>query len=346
MNYVMNWYDYPSYGTNITKLPEKIRKTYKFEIECQKCVPEAFACWYHSKTYEEAVRNAVSLGGDADTLAAIAGALAAATPGMVIPADIADRCLALLPDDFTETLKAFSAQEQWGSTPPAAESDFTDLGLSVLWRNSNLGASSPEQAGEFFAHNESAPKEFYKESNYKNAKKETAMVYDVPPRFEDYASPKSCDYTDYTTGTDTATALLGEGYRLPTPHELMELISCCKHEYQTINGHWVLQLTAPNGRTLILPCAGYRIDNGSDNPYEKDGCYPSCSSWNSVPGGGGPGADTGPNVVDALEFAEGKPYDMSAVKRSVGLPVRAVKPFDDLPTSSNGRGRAINWMHD
>ena len=125
----------------------------------------------------------------------------------------------------------------------------------------------------------------------------------------------------------------------------MELMTCCKQDYQTINSCRVLKLTAPNGRTLILPCAGYRFDNGFDNPDEKDGCYPSRSSWNSVPGGGGPGADTGPNVVDALEFAEGKPYDMSAVKRSVGLPVRAVKPFNDSPTSSNGWGRAINWMH-
>ena len=346
MNYVMNWYDYQSYRTNITHLPEKIRETYQFEIECQKCVPEAFACWYHSKTYEETVRNAVSLGGDADTLAAIAGALAAATPGMAIPADIADRCFGLLPDDFRETLKAFTVQEQWGTTPPASESDFTDLGLSVLWRNSNLGASSPEQAGEFFAHNENAPKEVYKESNYKNAKKETAMVYDVPPMFEDYASPSSCDYTAYSTGTDTATALLGEGYRLPTPNELMELMSCCKQDYRTINSRRVLELTAPNGRTLILPCAGYRNDDYFDRPDEKDGYYPSRCSWNSVPGGGGPGADTGPNVADALKFGEGKPYDMSAVYRCVGLPVRAVKPLNDSPVSSNRWGRAINWMHE
>ena len=344
MNYVINWYGYESYATNILRQPETIRQNYQFEIECRKCVPEAFACWYHSTSYEEAVRNAVSLGGDADTLAAIAGALAAATPGMAVPADIAERCLGLLPDDFRETLARFSAQEEWGTTPPDTDDALTDLGLSVLWRTANIGASSPEQPGTLLAHNEITPKEKYKDANYKNQKSASDMVYDVPPMYQDYASPVSCGYTEYLEGTDTAEVLLGKDYRLPSPHELMELIYCCKHDYQYINDSLVLKLTAPNGRTLLLPCVKYRNDDGLNIKYLSEAYYPSTMTYNSVPGGGGPGSDTGPNVVEVLVFGRNINPNMGAFKRHIGMPVRAVKPFDNPPVSYNGWGRAMSWI--
>ena len=345
MNYVMNWYGYTSYGSNITHTPEKIRENYQFEIECHKCVPEAFACWYRSASYEEAVRNAVSLGGDADTLAAIAGALSAATPGMAIPSHIIGCCLSLLPDDFRETLRRFFTQEQWGTTPPDTDSGLTDLGLSVLWRTANIGASSPELPGTFFAHSETTPKEQYKSSNYRNQKNASAMVYDVPPMFQDEATPVCAGYTEYLQGTDTAEALLGKDYRLPLPHEWMELMYCCRQDYLTINDSPVVRLTAPNGRTLLLPCAKCYNDSSINKKDPNEGYYPSCSTWNSVPGGGGPGADTGPNVVDTLIFARNTYPNMYPCSRHIGMPVRAVKPFEDAPVSHNGYGRAIDWIH-
>ena len=86
---------------------EDIRPSYKFELLCDRCVPEGIICWLQSDTYEEAVRNAVSLGGDADTLAAIAGGIAAATPGMEVPQELAQSCFSLLPDDFREIISTF-----------------------------------------------------------------------------------------------------------------------------------------------------------------------------------------------------------------------------------------------
>ena len=92
---------------NLNRTVEEIRPTYQFEISCARCVPESIICWLQSTTYEQAVRNAVSLGGDADTMAAIAGGIAAATPGMEVPADWAEACFNLLPEDFQRTILEF-----------------------------------------------------------------------------------------------------------------------------------------------------------------------------------------------------------------------------------------------
>lgn len=96
-----------TFNYDLSRRVEEIRKDYQFEILCDRCVPEAIICWLQSSTYEEAVRNAVSLGGDADTQAAIAGGIAAATPGMEVPAELAQACFDLLPDDFKDTLMRF-----------------------------------------------------------------------------------------------------------------------------------------------------------------------------------------------------------------------------------------------
>lgn len=92
------------FGYDLHRTVEEIRKGYSFQIECDKCVPESIICYLQSNTYEQAVRNAVSLGGDADTMAAIAGAIAAATPSMAIPLSIAQPCFDMLPEDFKEII--------------------------------------------------------------------------------------------------------------------------------------------------------------------------------------------------------------------------------------------------
>ena len=55
----------------------KIRPRYEFDVSCQGSVPEAIIAFLEADSYEDAIRNAVSLGGDADTQGAIAGAIAA-----------------------------------------------------------------------------------------------------------------------------------------------------------------------------------------------------------------------------------------------------------------------------
>lgn len=97
------------YGINSwRKTPKEIINSgYKFDSTCQGSVPEAICCFAHSHSYEEAIRNAIMLCGDADTQAAIAGSIAAAYWG--VPQDIHDECLERLPDDMFDILEHFSA---------------------------------------------------------------------------------------------------------------------------------------------------------------------------------------------------------------------------------------------
>ncbi len=84
-----------------------IRPTYQFNESCQKTVPEAIIAFLESGSYEEAIRNAVSLGGDSDTLACIAGGIAQAYY-RTLPVEITTPVLKLLPEDLLNVYKRFS----------------------------------------------------------------------------------------------------------------------------------------------------------------------------------------------------------------------------------------------
>ncbi|MDL2319039.1 ADP-ribosylglycohydrolase family protein [Eubacteriales bacterium OttesenSCG-928-A19] len=84
---------------------DSIRATYKFDASCQGSVPQAIEAFLESWDFESAVRLAVSLGGDSDTLAAMAGSLAEAAYG--IPDALARPIIRKLPDDLAAVLKAF-----------------------------------------------------------------------------------------------------------------------------------------------------------------------------------------------------------------------------------------------
>ncbi len=80
------------YDYDLTQTVDDIRPDYAFDMTCQGAVPQAITCALESENYEDAVRNAISLGGDSDTLGAIAGAIAEALHG--IPADIKEQAKA------------------------------------------------------------------------------------------------------------------------------------------------------------------------------------------------------------------------------------------------------------
>ncbi|MDR3205647.1 MAG: ADP-ribosylglycohydrolase family protein [Candidatus Methanoplasma sp.] len=82
------------YGYDLSRTLDEIRPAYSFNESCQETVPEAITAFIESTDFEDAIRNAVSLGGDSDTLAAITGGIAEAAYG--IPKDIADRALGYL----------------------------------------------------------------------------------------------------------------------------------------------------------------------------------------------------------------------------------------------------------
>ena len=70
------------YGYDLSRTVDEIRPGYSFDVTCQGSVPEAITCALESVSVEDAIRNAISLGGDADTQAAIAGPIAEALHGL------------------------------------------------------------------------------------------------------------------------------------------------------------------------------------------------------------------------------------------------------------------------
>jgi ADP-ribosylglycohydrolase len=97
------------FGYDLSPRLDDLRQTYEFDISCQGTVPPAVIAFLESTDFEDAVRKAISLGGDADTLACITGAIAEPYYGGV-PAHIAARTLALLDDHLRQVVAQFCAR--------------------------------------------------------------------------------------------------------------------------------------------------------------------------------------------------------------------------------------------
>ena len=92
---------------------DEIRPTYTFDVSCQGSVPQALEAFFESTGFEDAIRNAISIGGDSDTIAAITGGIAEAYYG--VPEEILDRALTFLDDIQMEILIAF--REKYPGVP-------------------------------------------------------------------------------------------------------------------------------------------------------------------------------------------------------------------------------------
>ena len=95
------------FGYNLDRTVDEIRPAYAFDVTCQGSVPESIICFLDSTSWEDAVKNAISLGGDADTMACIAGGIAQAFY-KTIPAPIAKAVRRKLPADLGERLNRFN----------------------------------------------------------------------------------------------------------------------------------------------------------------------------------------------------------------------------------------------
>lgn len=100
-----------AYGYNLSEPLDEIRPRYGFDVSCQGSVPQSLVAFLESTDYEDAVRNAISLGGDADTMACIAGAVAEAFYGGV-PNHVAAETRARLDAHLTGVLDEFT--ERYG----------------------------------------------------------------------------------------------------------------------------------------------------------------------------------------------------------------------------------------
>ena len=77
-----------------------IRPIYSFDVTCIGSVPHAITCFLEADSYEDAIRNAISLGGDGDTIAAMAGAIAEAYFG--IPEDLQEKAFEYMDETISE----------------------------------------------------------------------------------------------------------------------------------------------------------------------------------------------------------------------------------------------------
>lgn len=94
-----------TFGYNLHRTCDEIRPTYHFDVTCQGSVPESIIAFLESTDYESAIRLAVSLGGDSDTIGCMTGGIAAAFYG--VSDNIIDQSLRYLPDDMLEVIRKF-----------------------------------------------------------------------------------------------------------------------------------------------------------------------------------------------------------------------------------------------
>lgn len=97
------------FGYDLSRRLDDIRPGYTFDVNCQGSVPEALIAFLEASGWEDAVRKAISLGGDADTLACMAGAVAEAFWGEV-PPEIAAEVVARLDDRIRATMGGFASR--------------------------------------------------------------------------------------------------------------------------------------------------------------------------------------------------------------------------------------------
>ncbi len=193
--------------------------------------------------------------------------------------------------------------------------DWVDLGLpsGLLWATRNVGASSPEDYGDYFAWGETSPKEVYDWDTY---------IYCNGSEYKltKYCSSSDCGYNGYTDtlttlqpGDDAATA--NYGGRTPTEDEWHELVvhtTCQKTTQNGVNG---IRFTGSNGNSIFLPAAGHRLlswfEYGGSNGYY----------WSNLI------ATYGPSNAYYLFFSvnsPGLPLQTSSGRR-IGYSVRAVR---------------------
>lgn len=101
------------YGYDLNRTYEYLNRTYDWESSCQGTVPEAIIAFLESSDFEDAIRKAVSMGGDSDTLACITGGIAEAFYGGV-PEEIRSKVLERLPKAFRDILKRVSEETTYG----------------------------------------------------------------------------------------------------------------------------------------------------------------------------------------------------------------------------------------
>ena len=180
--------------------------------------------------------------------------------------------------------------------------EWVDLGLpsGLMWATCNVGASSPEEYGDYFEWGETTTKSSYGFNS---------TTYGLSTSTLQSRGIIDSD-GNLTAAYDAATANWGGSWRMPTFDEMRELLDNCTWTWNTQNGVEGREVIGPNGNSIFLPAAGYRY--ATDLDYAGSGGY----YWSATPGG-----DSG--YAFDLHFFSSRYYWYDNY-RSVGQAVRPV----------------------
>ncbi len=183
---------------------------------------------------------------------------------------------------------------------------YVDLGLpsGTLWATYNVGATKPEEYGDYFAWGETEPKEVYDNITYK---------WGEDIWGEDFTKYNFNDgLTTLLPEDDAATANWGSEWRMPTNEEQRELVEECQFQMTEVNGVYGAKFTGKNGNSVFFPAAGYR---GGSGVYGK-GDY---GGWSSSR------CEEGESYARYLAFYERGASWNNYFRRFNGFTVRAVR---------------------
>ena len=131
-----------------------------------------------------------------------------------------------------------------------AANNYVDLGLpsGTLWAECNVGATTPEGYGDFYAWGETKTKTSYSWTNYQYASGSASTAQDLGM---------------HIAGTmyDTATAVWGSEWVMPTLDQANELLKKCSVSLATVNNVKGMRFKGPNGNTIFFPMAGYKYNS-------------------------------------------------------------------------------------
>ena len=202
----------------------------------------------------------------------------------------------------------------WENEPvtPPDDHEYVDLGLpsGTLWATTNVGATRPEEYGDYFAWGETEPKEIYDYSTYKWCKGSSSTI-------TKYCSNSSNGTVDNKTELeledDAAYVNWGERWRMPSQAQIKELIDKCTWTWTTRNGVYGQLVTGPNRNTLFLPPAGDRWSDylSSDG---TNGFYWSRTLSTSVPYSCFCLSFRSDNVDQVNNFGRGRGHTVRAVR--------------------------------
>ena len=167
--------------------------------------------------------------------------------------------------DFIKTMEKMKVDDS-DPNPNTGNHEYVDLGLSVKWATCNVGASSPEEYGDYFAWGETEPKSTYDWSTYKwcRGSSDTQTKYNTRSNLGTVDNKTTLELSD-----DAARANWGGSWRMPTNAELAELRNNCTWTWTTQYGVYGYKVTSKKSgytnKSIFLPAAGYRSDSSLSN---------------------------------------------------------------------------------